>query len=137
VSDGFEERRRNPRLELSHGPGLRLNRRVMIRLVDISGSGALVAAEERVPVGTVGQMRMALGGQPFRASVQVKREEIKADHGILLGTKLVPVELKEEIQRIARSDAKVLITGESGVGKELVANAMHAESPRAGGRSSP
>ena len=48
----------------------------------------------------------------------------------LSGTSRIIVELKEEIQRIARSDAKVLITGESGVGKELVAQAVHGESPR-------
>jgi transcriptional regulator with GAF, ATPase, and Fis domain len=48
----------------------------------------------------------------------------------LSGTSRIIVELKEEIQRIARSDAKVLITGESGVGKELVAQAVHSESPR-------
>jgi transcriptional regulator with PAS, ATPase and Fis domain len=48
----------------------------------------------------------------------------------LSGTSSVIIELKEEIQRIARSDAKVLITGESGVGKELVAHAVHAQSPR-------
>jgi transcriptional regulator with PAS, ATPase and Fis domain len=49
----------------------------------------------------------------------------------LIGTSPQMVELRQEITRIARSDAKVLITGESGVGKELVANAIHANSPRA------
>src|ERR1700760_3951937 len=51
-------------------------------------------------------------------------------HVQLTGTSGVMIELKQEIERIARSDAKVLITGESGVGKELVANAVHAQSPR-------
>jgi transcriptional regulator with PAS, ATPase and Fis domain len=49
----------------------------------------------------------------------------------LIGTSAVIVELSQEIDRIARSDAKVLVTGESGVGKELVAHAIHQRSARA------
>ena len=49
----------------------------------------------------------------------------------LIGDSPVMAELEQEIARVARSDAKVLVTGESGVGKELVANAIHAQSPRA------
>ncbi len=49
----------------------------------------------------------------------------------LIGSSPQMIELRQEIERIARSDAKVLITGESGTGKELVANAIHASSPRA------
>jgi two-component system response regulator AtoC len=50
---------------------------------------------------------------------------------LLIGSSGVMTELKEEIVRIARSEAKVLVTGESGVGKELVAQAIHNSSPRA------
>ena len=41
------------------------------------------------------------------------------------------VELMERLQRISHTDAKVLITGESGVGKELVAAHIHTHSRRA------
>ena len=40
------------------------------------------------------------------------------------------------IGRLSQSIVTVLITGESGSGKELVANALHKHSPRASGRSS-
>ncbi len=51
----------------------------------------------------------------------------------LIGNSPELLELRSEIGRVAASEAKVLITGESGVGKELVARAIHRQSLRATG----
>ncbi|MEY6433011.1 sigma-54 dependent transcriptional regulator [Thioalkalicoccus limnaeus] len=50
-------------------------------------------------------------------------------HGVL-GRSPVMRRLFEQIQRIARASGPVLLSGESGVGKEMVARAIHAESER-------
>jgi len=52
-------------------------------------------------------------------------------HVQLTGRSAEVAALEQEIDRVARSDAKVLVTGESGVGKEIVARAIHSRGPRA------
>src|SRR5438270_13672893 len=49
----------------------------------------------------------------------------------LIGVSPPIVDLRQEIDRVARTDAKVLITGESGSGKEIVARQVYALSNRA------
>ncbi|KJZ39925.1 MULTISPECIES: nitric oxide reductase transcriptional regulator NorR [Pseudomonas] len=50
----------------------------------------------------------------------------------MVGLSEVMRQLKREIEMVAGSDLNVLITGETGVGKELVAKAIHEGSSRAG-----
>jgi DNA-binding NtrC family response regulator len=52
-------------------------------------------------------------------------------HLQLVGNSATVQEIKHHIECAARSDAKVLITGESGVGKEVVARLIHDRSRRA------
>ncbi len=50
---------------------------------------------------------------------------------LLLGESPAMRELRERITRVAPTNSTVLITGETGTGKELVARAVHRESARA------
>jgi PAS domain S-box-containing protein len=57
----------------------------------------------------------------------------KASHGELIGQSRKMQEVYELIDLISVSDATVLITGENGTGKELVAQAIHRQSHRSKG----
>jgi len=52
---------------------------------------------------------------------------------VMVGVSAALRAVEEEIQHAARSEAKVLITGESGVGKEIVARLIHAGGSRSRG----
>lgn len=58
---------------------------------------------------------------------------LAAEHGAptLIGQSAAHQRLLEEIAIVGNSELTVLVTGETGVGKELVAQALHAASPRA------
>ncbi len=58
------------------------------------------------------------------------RSTFQQTHGIL-GTSVEIQEIIEVVQQVAPTDITVLITGESGVGKEVVARAIHSASKRA------
>jgi PAS domain S-box-containing protein len=57
----------------------------------------------------------------------------KASHGELIGQSRKMQEVYELIDLVSFSDATVLITGENGTGKELVAQAIHRQSHRSKG----
>jgi DNA-binding NtrC family response regulator len=63
---------------------------------------------------------------------RILRQEIsrKSAHGDLIGSTDAMSHVFDSIKRMARATTNVIIRGESGVGKELVARALHQESPR-------
>jgi len=63
------------------------------------------------------------------------REEVSValNLGRIVGTSPALQRLLKQVAAVANTPASVLILGESGVGKELVARAIHAQSPRADG----
>jgi len=63
---------------------------------------------------------------------QLRRPTSQAAPREIVGDSQAIRRLLPELRQIAETSARVLITGESGVGKELVAGYIHAWSPRAG-----
>jgi DNA-binding NtrC family response regulator len=57
-----------------------------------------------------------------------------ADEPQIIGSSPIMVDLKKTIRQIAPTDCTVVILGETGTGKELVARLIHHLSPRAGKR---
>jgi anaerobic nitric oxide reductase transcription regulator len=74
------------------------------------------------------QASAELGGRVARDLVQ----DVMDRRGtMLLGTSPAMAALREEIDLVARSEFPVLVTGETGVGKELVVRMLHTRSARA------
>ena len=61
-----------------------------------------------------------------------KREREAAVSTLIIGNSPAMLRVREKIAKAAPNDVPVLITGETGTGKELVALALHAASPRSG-----
>src|SRR6202453_4052959 len=62
------------------------------------------------------------------------REELRAEHNFdeIVGNSPALLKALHAVEQVAATDATVLIYGETGTGKELVARAIHSRSPRNG-----
>ncbi len=90
-------------------------------------AAATVAAAERLR-----QLTQSVHDERSRAE-SWRQAALPADaRRPLLGQSPVLRQLQKDIALVAPSELNVLITGETGVGKELVAQAVHAQSQRAG-----
>ncbi len=75
----------------------------------------------------------ALEKRGLRAEIAALRQRIESDRGItrFVGQDPTIQALKETIAQVSQLDCNVLIMGETGTGKELVARIIHELSPRA------
>lgn len=75
-------------------------------------------------------LRNALQQQDLAEECARLRDEVESRHEIV-GRSFAIRALLDRIEKVAPTDARVLITGENGTGKELVARAVHRLSARA------
>ena len=70
--------------------------------------------------------------QLVKSAIQITRPDApeRRTRHLLLGDSEVMKEIRGKITKVARSQAPVYISGESGSGKELVARLIHKQSPR-------
>ncbi len=108
-------------------------------VVMISGHGDIAAAVEATRLGAYDflekplerdRVLLALRNAVERQRLEDENRLLRGAPSELVGESAAMRELRAVIERAAPTPATVLITGESGVGKELVARAIHAGSPR-------
>lgn len=75
-------------------------------------------------------VNQALERQTLVKENKYLRSELKGEYGDLVGASQKMMEVLRTIEKVAPSDSTILITGETGTGKELVARALHRNSPR-------
>ncbi|MDB4957005.1 MAG: sigma54 specific transcriptional regulator, Fis family [Myxococcales bacterium] len=67
--------------------------------------------------------------EPLGDSVEIELADTDR-YGSMIGRSVKMREMFARLEKLAKSDATVLVTGETGAGKELVAEALHDHSPR-------
>lgn len=114
-------------------------------IIMISGHGTIETAVEAVKKGAYDYIskppdlnrllitiRNAMDKNQLVAETKVlKRKVTKVQD--MIGESDPMLKIKETIEKVAPTEARIMITGENGAGKELVARWIHEKSPRASG----
>ncbi|GAC1420031.1 MAG: sigma-54 dependent transcriptional regulator [Flavisolibacter sp.] len=115
-----------------------------VPIIMISGHGNIETAVEAVKKGAydfiqkppdLNRLLITIRNAMERNSLvnetkSLKRRAYKVQE--MIGTSAPIRKIKETIEKVAPTEARVMITGENGVGKELVARWLHEKSSRAG-----
>ncbi len=113
-----------------------------ITVIMISGHGTIETAVRATKLGAFDFIEKPLSLEKVLISVAnaLQLQELKAENAELkrsaaneyelIGETPIMSSLREQIVRVAPTTASVLVTGENGTGKELVARSLHYYSPR-------
>ena len=113
-----------------------------VPVIMLSGHGTIETAVEAIKKGAFDfipkppdlnrmliTLRNALDKKNLTTENKVLKKAVKTQSQ-MLGESTAMLEVKEMIEKVAPTNARVLITGENGTGKELVARQLHELSPR-------
>jgi two-component system nitrogen regulation response regulator NtrX len=111
-------------------------------VIMMSGHGTVQTAVEATQLGALDFIEKPIQVERLLLSIQngLNMHRLRTENVFLrqslagtqemIGSGPAMTHLREEIARAAPTEARVLITGENGTGKELVARGLHAASPR-------
>lgn len=107
-------------------------------VIFLTAYGTIPNAVDAIKAGAVDYLTKPFDGKELvcriekiiAASWQAADSHPEIEDGIVWGKSTAMTELKEMLLKVAPSNANVLILGESGVGKEVVARMLHNSSPR-------
>ena len=116
-------------------------------VIMVSGHGTIDTAVEAVNKGAFDfiskppdlnrmliTVRNALDRSELVNTTQVLRKQVKGNKGVNMIGESAPIkEIKKMLERVAPTESRVLITGQNGTGKELVARWIHEKSNRSDG----
>jgi len=113
-----------------------------IQVIMISGHGTVDSAVEAIKKGAFDfiekpldlnrlmiSIRNALDKTTLITTTRVLKKKVDQQY-VMIGESPPMIKIREMIDRVAPTDARVLITGKNGTGKELVARHLHEKSPR-------
>ena len=114
-----------------------------IPFIMLTGHGNIETAVESMKLGAydfiskppdlnrlINSVRNALEKKELIVENKILRKKVAKKYKIIGNSKSI-MEIHEMIDKVAKTEARVLITGESGTGKELVAHNIHEKSTRA------